>query len=266
LRAPAAWSSSISCTFTASSVVRRNDALLARAAEVGNGEIATEDMDAPAAEELASGDGFATEEAEPEVPAAEVPVEAEPPTSMGSRLYVGNLPWSCDSEQLAEILMDYGAVEAVEVVYEQDTRRSRGFAFVTMASNADARAVIKALDGADLGGRAMRVNFPIPTRNNPRVFNPGQRRPGNVNKMFVGNLPWATDEEALIHLFSDHGQVVEAKVVYDRETGRSRGFGFVVMGSAEDVNSAVENLNGIEYEGRLLRVDKVENKPPPRQD
>jgi RNA recognition motif-containing protein len=39
-----------------------------------------------------------------------------------------------------------------------------------------------------------------------------------------------------------------------------------VMGSAEDVNSAVENLNGIEYEGRLLRVDKVENKPPPRQD
>ena len=62
------------------------------------------------------------------------------------------------------------------------------------------------------------------------------------------------------------GTVVEAKVVYDKETGRSRGFGFVVMDTAEEVETSISNLNDTEFEGRLLRVDKVEAKPLPRQD
>lgn len=248
----AAGSLSISCALAAFGVLQSSDmkaALLARAAEIGNGEVATEEVEAPVAEE-------ASEEVEAAV--VEIP-------QVGSKLYVGNLPWSCDSEQLAGILRGYGAVEVCEVIYEQETGRSRGFAFVTMASNEDAQAVVNALDGSELGGRVLRVNFPKPTRSNPRVVRPGRKRPGNVNKVFVGNLPWACNEEALTHLFSDHGKVVEATVVYNKETGRSRGFGFVTMDSAEEVNIAIENLNGTEFEGRQLRVDQVENKLPPRQ-
>ncbi|KAG0553879.1 hypothetical protein M758_12G048700 [Ceratodon purpureus] len=250
---------SLSCSFNAFSVVKRNGmnaALVARAAEIGNGEVATEEFAAPEPEELVSGD-FA-----PEAPVVEVRSEVQ----FGSKLYVGNLLWTIDSEQLAEVLMEIGAVEAVEVIYDQETGRSRGFAFVTMASNKDARAVVEALDGSDLEGRQLRVTFPKPSKNNPRVFNPGRSRPGNVNKMFVGNLSWACDQEGLFELFSDYGKVVEAKVVYDKETGRSRGFGFVTMDSAAEVDAAIANLHETDYLGRLLRVDKVEIKPPPRQE
>lgn len=65
------------------------------------------------------------------------------------------------------------------------------------------------------------------------------------NRVYVGNLSWGVDDLALETLFSEQGRVLEAKVVYDRESGRSRGFGFVSYGSADEVNSAIESLNGV---------------------
>jgi len=74
------------------------------------------------------------------------------------------------------------------------------------------------------------------------------------SKLYVGGLPWATDNEALRDVFSVHGDVVEAKVVTDRQTGRSRGFGFVTFANEEDANKALA-LDGTELEGRRIRVD-----------
>ena len=68
---------------------------------------------------------------------------------------------------------------------------------------------------------------------------------GSANCVHVGNLAWGVDDLALENFFSEQGKVMEARVVYDRESGRSRGFGFVTYSSAEEVNSAVEYLNGI---------------------
>ena len=68
---------------------------------------------------------------------------------------------------------------------------------------------------------------------------------GSANCVHVGNLAWGVDDLALENLFSEQGKVMEARVVYDRESGRSRGFGFVTYSSAEEVNSAVEYLNGV---------------------
>jgi nucleolin len=68
---------------------------------------------------------------------------------------------------------------------------------------------------------------------------------GSSNRVHVGNLAWGVDDSALETLFSEQGKVVEARVVYDRESGRSRGFGFVTYNSAEEVNSAIEYLNGV---------------------
>lgn len=65
------------------------------------------------------------------------------------------------------------------------------------------------------------------------------------NRVYVGNLAWGVDQLALETLFSEQGKVVEAKVVYDRDSGRSRGFGFVTYSSAEEVNNAIESLDGV---------------------
>ena len=73
--------------------------------------------------------------------------------------------------------------------------------------------------------------------------------------IYVGNLPWSIDDEGLKNLFAEHGEVISAKVIRDRATNRSRGFGFVEMddNSSEDALSA---LNGHEVEGRALKVNK----------
>jgi RNA recognition motif-containing protein len=63
-------------------------------------------------------------------------------------------------------------------------------------------------------------------------------------RAYVGNLPWQAEESGLAQLFSKHGEVLNATVVYDRETGRSRGFGFVTMASKEDLDSAISALDG----------------------
>lgn len=78
--------------------------------------------------------------------------------------------------------------------------------------------------------------------------------------IFVGNLPWATTEDDLRNLFAPYGEVHRARVVTDRETGRSRGFGFVDM-NAEDAQRAIAELNGGVYGGRPLTVNISEQRP-----
>lgn len=75
------------------------------------------------------------------------------------------------------------------------------------------------------------------------------------NNLFVGNLTYSVSNSDLETLFGQYGQVTSAQVITDRETGRSRGFGFVEMASAEDANSAIEALNGKDHDGRSLTVN-----------
>ena len=81
-----------------------------------------------------------------------------------------------------------------------------------------------------------------------------------MKKIFVGNLAWKVDDQELENMFAKYGEVQSAKVISDRETGRSRGFGFVEMedGAADD---AIEGLNGIEIDGRDLRVNEANDRP-----
>ena len=74
-------------------------------------------------------------------------------------------------------------------------------------------------------------------------------------KLFVGSLPWGVDDAQLSQMFSQAGTVVSAQVVKDRDTGRSRGFGFVEMSTEEEAQNAVNNLNGTEVDGRKIVVN-----------
>ena len=76
-----------------------------------------------------------------------------------------------------------------------------------------------------------------------------------AQKLFVGGLAFATTNEALQNFFSQAGEVASASVVTDRETGRSRGFGFVEMTTADGAQRAVADLNGRDLDGRSLRVE-----------
>ena len=79
-------------------------------------------------------------------------------------------------------------------------------------------------------------------------------------KLFVGSLPWAVNDEALKTAFEAHGKVVSAKVITDRETGRSRGFGFVEMENETDASNAIQALNGSEFNGRNIIVSEAKSK------
>jgi heterogeneous nuclear ribonucleoprotein A1/A3 len=81
-----------------------------------------------------------------------------------------------------------------------------------------------------------------------------------MNKLFVGGLSWNTDDESLRNAFSRFGDVVEAKVITDRETGRSRGFGFVTLASAEIMRTAMREMDGSTLDGRSIRVNQAEDK------
>jgi RNA recognition motif-containing protein len=73
-------------------------------------------------------------------------------------------------------------------------------------------------------------------------------------KLYVGNLPWALSDNELKETFTPHGNVISAKVVTDKESGRSRGFGFVEMENENESNSAIKALNGTDFKERKLVV------------
>jgi RNA recognition motif-containing protein len=78
-------------------------------------------------------------------------------------------------------------------------------------------------------------------------------------KLFVGNLPWSVGDAELEDVFQDLGTVQSARVITDRDTGRSRGFGFVEM-ETDDVDAVIQATNGREIDGRQLRVNQAEEK------
>jgi cold-inducible RNA-binding protein len=82
-----------------------------------------------------------------------------------------------------------------------------------------------------------------------------------LKNIFVGNLDFNTTEDELRQLFEVHGQVDRVSILTDRDTGRSRGFGFVEMASAEDGEKAIAALNGAQVGGRTLNVNEARPKP-----
>jgi RNA recognition motif-containing protein len=75
-----------------------------------------------------------------------------------------------------------------------------------------------------------------------------------ANKIYVGNLPWALNDEELKEAFKGHGNILSANIVTDKHTGRSRGFGFIEMENEGEANDAIKSMNGVELKGRKLVV------------
>jgi len=91
----------------------------------------------------------------------------------------------------------------------------------------------------------------------------------NNSRIYVGNLPFSVDSDALKELFSSYGEISEVNLVSDKFSGRSKGFGFVTFSKKEDAEKAISEMNGKEVEGRELKVSEAKpfdpDKPRPRQ-
>ena len=84
----------------------------------------------------------------------------------------------------------------------------------------------------------------------------------NSNKLYVGNLPYSVTDSQLGEIFSQFGTVQSASVIMDRQSGRSKGFGFVEMSTPEEAQAAAEQMSGQEMEGRALVVNEARPKEP----
>ncbi|XP_057787938.1 28 kDa ribonucleoprotein, chloroplastic-like [Salvia miltiorrhiza] len=195
-----------------------------------------------------SWDAAVTDESGVEGEESEGGFVVEPPE--GAKVYVGNLPFDVDSERLGHLFEQAGVVEIAEVIYDRMTGNSRGFGFVTMSTVEEAEKAVELFSRYDLDGRFLTVNIAAPKGSRPER---APREPGH--RIYVGNLPWTVDSDRLEELFSEHGVVVSARVVSDRETGRSRGFGFVEMSTESEMNDAISSLDGETLDGRPIKVN-----------
>ncbi|KAJ8565222.1 hypothetical protein K7X08_007798 [Anisodus acutangulus] len=184
------------------------------------------------------------------------------------RMYVGNLPFSMTPSQLSEIFAEAGQVANVEIVYDRVTDRSRGFAFVTMGSVEEAKEAIRLFDGSQVGGRTVKVNFPEVPRGGEREVMSAKIRStyqgfvDSPHKLYVANLSWNLTSQGLKDAFADQPGFLSAKVIYDRASGRSRGFGFITFSSAEAMNSALDTMNEVDLEGRPFRLNVAGQRAP----
>lgn len=197
-------------------------------------------------------DGYLGEEQE-----GEGEEQSYPPPPADAKLFVGNLPYDVESEQLAQLFEQAGVVEVSEVIFNRRTDQSLGFGFVTMSTVQEAKKAVEMFHRYEYNGRLLTVNKAAPRGSRPvqiRDYEPTFR-------LYVGNLPWEVDSQRLKEVFCEHGNVIDAKVVSDRETGRSRGFGFVTMGSKEELDDAIAALDRGSLDGRTIRVSVAEERP-----
>ena len=80
-------------------------------------------------------------------------------------------------------------------------------------------------------------------------------------KLFIGGLAWATKDNSLYEAFSQFGEVTEAKVILERDSGRSRGFGFVTFAEADAADEAIAGMDGKELDGRAIKVSEAQERP-----
>jgi len=208
-------------------------------------------------------------EAKPRSPKSSDDAEKTPSPSTrtqnsSTKLYVGNISYETSPEDLVNLFSPYGKVIDTYLPVDGSTGTPRGFAFVTISSD-DVETAIQEVDGMEFNGRVIAVNKPLP-RGQKASLNKRQSSPptsrrnseaSNTMKLYVGNLSFDADEDDIRMLFERFGPLSDVYVPVDQGTGRRRGFAFVTL-NAEDAPAAIEETDGLEVGGRVLRVNAAQ--------
>mmetsp|Transcript_19179 Transcript_19179/g.28106 ORF Transcript_19179/g.28106 Transcript_19179/m.28106 type:complete len:637 (+) Transcript_19179:135-2045(+) len=164
-------------------------------------------------------------------------------------LYVGDLAPTVNEADLFEMFNAVASVASVRVCRHAISRKSLGYAYVNFHTIADAERVLDTMNYTEIKGRISRLMW--------SQRDPSFRRSGSGN-IFIKNLAPGVDSRDLNDTFSTFGNIISCKVVIDRETGESRGYGFVQFEQEEDAQNAIKDINGKEISGRTVFVGKFE--------
>jgi polyadenylate-binding protein len=160
-------------------------------------------------------------------------------------LYVGDLAPDTSESQLFAVFSAVGPVASIRVCRDAVTRRSLGYAYVNFHQLADAERALDTMNFALIGSRNCRIMW--------SQRDPSLRRSG-VGNIFVKNLHESIDNKQLYDTFSLFGNILSCKVVVDRETGMSKGYGYVHYETQEAANAAIEKLDGMLIDGQEVQV------------
>mmetsp|Transcript_19518 Transcript_19518/g.28495 ORF Transcript_19518/g.28495 Transcript_19518/m.28495 type:complete len:710 (+) Transcript_19518:230-2359(+) len=160
-------------------------------------------------------------------------------------LYVGDLANEVNEGLLFEIFNAVGPVSSIRVCRDAVTRRSLGYAYVNFHQMADAERALDTMNFSDINAKPCRIMW--------SQRDPSLRRSG-VGNIFVKNLNESIDNKQLYDTFSLFGNILSCKVVTDRESGSSKGYGYVHYETAEAAHAAIEKLDGMLIDGQEVQV------------
>ena len=160
-------------------------------------------------------------------------------------LYVGDLAPDVNESLLYEIFSAVGPVASIRVCRDAVTRRSLGYAYVNFHQLNDAERALDTMNFSMIKGKPCRIMW---SQRDPSL------RKSGVGNIFVKNLHESIDNKQLYDTFSLFGNILSCKVVTDRETGKSKGYGYVHYETAEAANAAIEKLDGMLIDGQEVQV------------
>lgn len=158
------------------------------------------------------------------------------------KVFVGGLSQATNQDSLLAAMQPYGEISEVMVMFDKVTEKSRGFGFVTFVEPSSVSSLIQT-PNLEVDGKLVEIKpAQEKSSNAPGQGNGGRTQPGSL-KIFVGGLAGATTDQTLQAYFSTFGQLAEVSIMYDKETGKSRGFGFVEYHHFDAVSSVLAQNN-----------------------
>jgi len=185
--------------------------------------------------------------------------EQQPQAFHSASLYVGDLNPEVNEGLLFDIFNAVGPVSSIRVCRDAVTRRSLGYAYVNFHQMADAERALDTMNYTEIKGKPCRIMW--------SQRDPSLRRSG-VGNIFVKNLQESIDNKQLYDTFSLFGNILSCKVVTDRETGLSKGYGYIHYETAEAAHAAIDKLDGMLIDGQEVQVGEFmrRNERPGQSD
>ncbi|SCV05374.1 LANO_0H06084g1_1 [Lachancea nothofagi CBS 11611] len=160
-------------------------------------------------------------------------------------LYVGNLDLTVTEEMLRQYFQVGGSIANVKILMDKNNKEAN-YAFVEFHKPHDANVAFQTLDGKQIENRVVKINW---------AFQSQQVSSEDTFNLFVGDLSVDVDDEKLANTFKDVPTFIQAHVMWDMQTGRSRGYGFVSFGDQSQAQKAMEHSQGTVVNGRAIRIN-----------